>query len=92
MLLVSRLNLLATYSKVEMFDDRFVSGLNIIISVLLIFKESLFSLTHSTVSFRSLLIFLFNRSNEFSKICVARKLMNRTVLNSKMEIINEQNK
>ena len=92
MLVVSRLNLLATYSKVEMFDDRFVSGLNIIISVLLIFKESLFSLIHSTVSFRSLLTFLFNRLNEFSKICVASKLMNRTVLNSKMEIINEQNK
>ena len=40
-------------------------GLNIIISFLLAFKESLLALTHSTVRFRSLLTFLFNCLSQF---------------------------
>ena len=41
-------------------------GFNIIISVFLAFKESLFAHTHSTISFRSLLTFLFNFLSYFS--------------------------
>ena len=41
-------------------------GLNIIILVFLAFKESLFALAHSTISFRSLLTFLFNCLSDFS--------------------------
>ena len=40
-------------------------GLNIIISIFLAFKESLFALTQSTISFRSLLTFLSNCLRDF---------------------------